>query len=597
MRKRLLIVLLLICIMITPKVIYATDNDTGNAGAMSDFYEQTRAAIESASEITPSTSSSSEDSGSGDNKCKEKTKASYYEGCNYPVSKKIKSTVYMDVYDADGNYLGNALNISDKKFTAGRYVGIDVYELYEITVSVGIEPYCQRVVLSCESGTGKSYCPKYRGCTYTEPTTQNGKIIGGCSCDMEIDYRSGPAYKGSCQDNGYERQTDASCTSCPTKSISEYRDTAEGVIKNEIKKALGDLIDTYDLDKNVDINECMNSNYFDINDESLTSYEAATRNVNDIKDKTTTKIVPYGVICSSNITPTDRNASPISKTLKLKIKYNPQKSCIDGRTGYVRYVKHSEKCSNDELTVNNMYNLDGEAIGKYFIPLNTKTDTAFTYELNSKRKQDETLCLNIIDKYSSENGGDDRWREMIRPEKNTRFENYTTASQAKSTIKQNGYCYYGYEISFNIEQQFYTEADDNKVLLFDGYNSFYRPIDVKNPFPNGLNIKSNWYKLYNSTDNTIKVVDANEKENIIKLNDSFNKVSYIATINNAYKIRKFNSENKYTSWSDMNKNGSSSFINADYGLVRSNNDSFYALGCGPANADWEECKKKYTGAN
>ena len=64
-----------------------------------------------------------------------------------------------------------------------------------------------------------------------------------------------------------------------------------------------------------------------------------------------------------------------------------------------------------------------------------------------------------------------------------------------------------------------------------------------------------------------------------------------------YKIRNYNLRNLYTDWSKINLDGSSQFINGtegNFGIVRNNNNchTFYALGCGPANANWQECQQR-----
>ena len=50
-----------------------------------------------------------------------------------------------------------------------------------------------------------------------------------------------------------------------------------------------------------------------------------------------------------------------------------------------------------------------------------------------------------------------------------------------------------------------------------------------------------------------------------------------------------NKNNSYISWENMNANGTSQFINDNY-VTRIGKQSFYKLGCGPANANWKECQ-------
>ena len=127
-----------------------------------------------------------------------------------------------------------------------------------------------------------------------------------------------------------------------------------------------------------------------------------------------------------------------------------------------------------------------------------------------------------------------------------------------------------------------------------GYGYFYRQIDINNPFPNGLSATSIWNGLIDTTNNVIKITDKNDENKIIKkynLSDSFKEKSYSIYNINSSAIRNYNHQerNFYTSWEDMDVDGTSTFIN-DY-LTRYNSRDYYKLGCGPANSDWEECKQ------
>ena len=40
----------------------------------------------------------------------------------------------------------------------------------------------------------------------------------------------------------------------------------------------------------------------------------------------------------------------------------------------------------------------------------------------------------------------------------------------------------------------------------------------------------------------------------------------------------------------MKNNGTSGFINGGNGITRNGCQTFYTLGCGPANSSWAQCK-------
>ena len=58
-------------------------------------------------------------------------------------------------------------------------------------------------------------------------------------------------------------------------------------------------------------------------------------------------------------------------------------------------------------------------------------------------------------------------------------------------------------------------------------------------------------------------------------------------------MRKYNKDNPYTSWSNMNLDGTSKYIDNEEIIKRGNDISVYKLGCGPANSKeyLDEAKK------
>ena len=89
----------------------------------------------------------------------------------------------------------------------------------------------------------------------------------------------------------------------------------------------------------------------------------------------------------------------------------------------------------------------------------------------------------------------------------------------------------------------------------------YRVINVKDPFPrangNKSKIPSNWREWYDNTANKARLSNTYNKSPIYVLSVSKNRVSNMASLAS---INNYNELSAYTSWNNMNKDGTSSFI-------------------------------------
>ena len=230
--------------------------------------------------------------------------------------------------------------------------------------------------------------------------------------------------------------------------------------------------------------------------------------------------------------------------------------CINVKNGNVRYLDNqiNGECHKDEYKVLP----DADGYWKYFIPLNANSFNDFSIELNTTGgKVIAETCNNIKENYPN------TWQNIIK-------------------MNSDGTCIYDATITIPIIQRFYNELEDGKT--FKGFNFYYKPIDINEPFPNGLTNTSIWYD-WNK--------DKNKEPEISK---SYNKITYYAnTSGNEEKIRNYNNQktkdidkkdHPYASWDKMNVNGTSQFIKNE-GIVASNVgiDSFYNLGCGPKNTN------------
>ena len=290
--------------------------------------------------------------------------------------------------------------------------------------------------------------------------------------------------------------------------------------------------------------------------------------------------------------------SDLTINITIRVKYNVGHACLNVKTGFVEY---KDKCNSEELSIPDIYSRDVSnlsasekelyRIGQYFIPLNTKSTDDFTYDLKARRKEPKNACESYIDNAKDMNEVRNTILYINKNGKVTKFPASVTSKATAKTYVSKG-CYLATTAHFKVKQQFYNQNAESKL---EGYGFFYRPIDISNPFPNGLKESTYWGQkdLYNAESNSVKTKDKKTYD----LDDSFKTLSYKALVNNPETIRDYNkradSEGKsylYMSWDNMNVDGSSSFINKGY-VTRNGTASYYKLGCGPSNSTWEGCKK------
>ena len=195
---------------------------------------------------------------------------------------------------------------------------------------------------------------------------------------------------------------------------------------------------------------------------------------------------------------------------------------------------------------------------------------------SGKSKLNKDQCEYVIDHYNA-------FANMILKLDGSGIS--SDSDKAKEQVEDG--CILASIIKIPAQQKFYNEKN-SKIR---GYGSYYRPIDINNPFPNGLSENSYWYGLIDIDKNIIKVTDKSNNTKTYNLADSFKEKTYSIYNINSNVIREYNHQerNFYTSWENMNLDGTSKFVN-QY-LTRHNNRNYYRLGCGPANSDWEECKQ------
>lgn len=496
-----------------------------------------------------------------------------FSGCGisyYGSHEKLETS--KKIYDTSGKYLGAAYEIQNNiKFVAGRFIGINAFEEYKKTFYVTINPFCWE---------SNALCRKYVSCTKYYYDSKWNLVTYESVCPI--------TFKGN-----------PSCTEGVQVGCQGPRPCFAPTVES-----------------------CLPSAYAILASKARTvstepSYEGFRQDVNDIEkgiegaDKLPTiEIETYGTVDRGTPQASSYPGGAIVwQTVTIKYYYNLQKACINPITAEVVYVRKlnskgeldEEPCPKGYIESPELTTSNGEHIGQYYIPLNAKSTDLIkhnlTVDITKSRKTSERLCIALIEKYKKGNDKYERWRMFLADKNGRPFDATTTIQEAKRRVSgADGGCYLVYNSSFRVKQGFYNEVTENGNVYLKGYNFYYRPIDYTNPFPNGIDCDSYWCGLYKKNTNSVEVVDS--KNNLTKtyLDKSFDDSTYSIYDIDLNKIRSYNAKNKYTSWDEMNLDGTSSFIsgtlNGGYGITRRQCKTFYALGCGPANADWKECQER-----
>jgi len=479
----------------------------------------------------------------------------YEVTCTWLTSVTPWSYVTINTYDTKGNDFENPLDIekSIKKqeldnLIAGRYLGVNIYEEKGYNVKVEYEVTAKKRRWNC------TYCTDICYPSEASPVSYNLQPNNSINI-TQIAIKIPENYDGNIQ---YEKDNDNSNNNgCEAWSCRHY----DNKTVYDEKDCTGTPSELDELTRPVTSDEtawCRGKAQPHL-PALEPSYEVKYMDSNDINSSSST--IVNGEKCE--VAPVNlTNGGTASR--KCTFQYNMGNACINVTTGKVRYIGTNRNCgSNKEYLVE----LEKD-IWPYFIPLNTQTNgKVFSIEMNSSlSKTDKGICEDII-----ENNED--FSNIILDSEQKEFIKGTSKRNAKDRVQKG--CYYRTLIKIPIEQKFYNEI--NGGTEFKGFNFYYKPIDINNPFPNGLPSNSIWSQ---------KDIDK-----VTGTNFNPDDITYIADVTNAKAIRDYKNkttnhkQNLYTSWENMHVNGVSDFIE-NSGFVKRNIDKtdFYKLGCGPANA-------------
>lgn len=442
---------------------------------------------------------------------------------------RIEVSLGSELYDMNNNLIYNLDRPKDitSWILAGTYFGARIYE--------------ERTAYWSASGV----LHQYYNCARLVPD-------GTCCCTYD---RFGDGYEAHCE-----------------TVWKPYLYTRDEYVASAACQSEADRLG-YDLAKRaVEIGSSYKMNLSDPND-------ARCQNVQKYKDE----LDREGVKCENYVIEArpGKTSAPVSNPVKKKYYYEKYGTCIDVKTSKVRYLNsEADKCNENEYYVKNDDENDETRHWHTFIPLNAKESEGYTFLLeNTDKVEIPGICRDTINIFKKEK----MYIRVVKPLKNQKFTGNITTDMA---MVSKG-CYFYTIVDIPLSQAFYNEVDNklNDTSELIGFNFYYRPIDIDNPFPNGITKYSYWEKWGE---------DKKHGKEDPELEKSFNTITYAATNIDLNYIREYNGamkktnerENQYTDWSKMNIDGSSIFIQKDNIINRNGlitNKSFYSLGCGPQN--------------
>ena len=471
-----------------------------------------------------------------------------------------------DLYNSNNEIITNQLNFNQETI-AGTAVGMKLYENRKISWwANGTES----ITLACKQKV--EYDCSYTSCYSYE---YKGQYYDNCvnvprTCEKEVGITLG----GSGWSAGCQAESDSLGKALAIKTIESTGKTYDIEISNPNDARCSNL-EKYRSSMTTDeINSCNETIWAEIvpgetkvNESTRTVeknyyYEkyGACINAHTAKATYVDKDTFYNY--AKSILPANEYSKRLSKILYIT-KEEYEKAYASGK----------KICNNeDEYYVMNDNENEDTHHWHVFTPLNTKSTEGYTLKIvgvenlyNPKINGEMNLCTEMVKKYKNNY----EYVSYIKPVTGNFTKNFT----ADLKKVENG-CYISFDFELPTIQKFYGEEITEDSDILKGFNFYYRPIDIDNPFPNGINDDSYWKTWY----------DTEKKEPNLK--ESFKEVTYWTNNIDLNSIREYNEESSYLDWETMNIDGTSSFISTQGIINRSstiNKNSVYNLGCAPTN--------------
>lgn len=497
-----------------------------------------------------------------------KYKETYTCKYNYNISSTNKVTI--NGYNMQNKkIIENSLNISDKnKIVAGTSIGLEIYEVKKISYSVSdIEVVYTKVKTEKKETKCQAYTCNY-SCTArgSSPYTVQKSVSAGYACSK-----------------GNEKSTMHSCvntTSSPTCSSYKtgWTETNETITKR-----------TYTSESNNYVKDCLKHAVKVAKGKANATGTSATYSIkvpesNNINKTAITTI--QGKVTKEEKFNVSKNTEQKSGTRTVEYEYSTN-PCMNVITSEVRYVSDSKYCNKDNEILIANETIDGRTHWHYFTPINTKSSDYITIELtkntnNSNNKKSNKECLYVLEKNPIDplDNNKTSYVDLIQKTNDEKLVgDYTGNKSSKDYkyFKNGGTCYLTSVIKIPINQKFYQEEQDNDGnIKFTGFNFYYRPININNPFPNGFSENSYWKKWDE---------DGRKDPNMA---ESYKITTYSAININTEAVRNYKNtttngkQNTYSSWNNMTKDGKSNFISSQGIVIRHKTGDYYKIGEGPS---------------
>lgn len=468
----------------------------------------------------------------------------YVYNCEYDYNIYSSSSLEIDMLNNQNESILSKKNgkiIFSDEIKAGTATKVNVTETKSIWYTIGTITATYR-----KKGTEKVCNSYYDSCKYQLCIT-NGAMAGTCYSVTQCNTSYSNCKKTCTSKCGNYREE--KYPELPVNS-SQYNDCKNKAEKEMKERINASLTSSYTV-------KIQNPNYIDA---GLPNTDASNQ-----------KRTVYEITSASSDCKTQGNGKTCIFT------YSPKAICINAKTGIVTY-RNNNTCSDDEIEIKKE-TITGQKYWSYFTPLDTKEGSTFSFSMVRSSQDDiqpVDFCKTLMEQEP------DEYATFIKTAKDLPLTgNYNRdLLTIKGNNGVNAGCILSTDLKIPTVQKFYNEVEKKDgSTYFNGFNFYYKPIDINNPFPNGLASTSLWNDWNKST---------TKKPNLSK---SFEKTTYTTQINEKT-IRAYNEDNTYTSWDNMYLDGRSSFIESKGIITRkADKNSFYKLGCGPYNQNWKECKK------
>ncbi len=488
--------------------------------------------------------------GSGDNS----GKGNYSEWTSFRVGNKQIKYRYKVSYSTSLNYDWKYIMPNGNVIKSGTWVGLKVNEIQSASWSVSDIEYEEvKKVYTCTTTT--SYCC-YKKHAISNPfslyDSPQLSYVYVCNGDKGYDASkcTNPSYSTQTSEEEKEYYEEYACPSGSKETVEEE------VIALDSPGA--------GMDKSGDVYKIAHSTAVGLVGAPLSKLQITTDEL-DSSNEYKAEIITGQLVSSTDSGIASSGA--VSKTYT----YQPSNICMNLKTGKVSYNK---ECQSEEEVQINPYVYSNVNYWQYFSPLDMKSGTNFSLVIknNTERILNEKECHSIMNNYSKEyqNYIISLKSKSLKGDycKNSSCSNVNKGNNSDWQEVSNG-CYFSTVINFDVSQKYYYEEEENNTLKFNGYNIYYRSININNPFPTIPTENSLWYEWYNST---------NKNPN---LKDSFKAKTYSVVVSNklADTIRAYNVNNPYPSFNKLSLTGKSEFLES-IGVSALTTDTNYELGEG-----------------